>query len=57
MFFPQQRTIADLPDREFFFNVVNTTDLQYISALIKHAHSLRFGNKDSNANKNMIEVN
>ncbi len=25
-FLPQQRTVADLPDREFFFNVVNTTD-------------------------------
>ena len=55
-FFPQQRTVADLPDREFFFNVVNTTDPHYITALIKHAHSLRFGNKDPNANKNIIEV-
>ena len=55
-FFPQQRTIADLPEREFFFNVVNTADPHYISALIKHAHSLRFGDKDPNSNKNIIEI-
>jgi hypothetical protein len=55
-FFPQQRTVADLPEREFFFNVVNTADPQYVSALIKHAHSLRFGDKDPNSNKNIIEV-
>jgi hypothetical protein len=55
-FFPQQRTAADLPDREFFFNVVNTTDPHYVSALIKHAHSLRFGSKDPSTNKNIIEV-
>ena len=37
-FFPDQRTKADLPDREYFFNIVNTSDPDYLSALIKHAH-------------------
>ena len=31
-FFPEQRTKADLPDRQFFFNVVNTFDPDYLVA-------------------------
>ena len=56
-FFPDQRTKADLPDREFFFNVVNTSDPDYLSALIKHAHEQRFGAKNPQDNPNVIEVN
>ena len=37
-FIPEQRTKADLPDREYFFNIVNTSDPEYLSVLIKHAH-------------------
>jgi hypothetical protein len=56
-FFPDQRTKADLPDREFFFNIVNTSDPDYLSALIKHAHEQRFGAKNPQDNPNVIEVN
>ena len=37
-FFPEQRTKADLPDREYFFNIVNTSDPEYLTVLFKHAH-------------------
>ena len=37
-FFSEQRTKADLPDREYFFKIVNTSDPDYLLALIKHAH-------------------
>ena len=56
-FFPEQRTKADLPDRQFFFNVVNTSDPDYLAALIKHAHDLRFGAKNPQDNPSTIEVN
>ena len=56
-FFPEQRTKADLPDRQFFFNVVNTSDPDYHAALIKHAHDLRFGGKNPQDNPTTIEVN
>jgi len=56
-FFPEQRTKADLPDRQFFFNVVNTSDPDYLAALLKHAHDLRFGAKNPQDNPTTIEVN
>ena len=56
-FFPDQRTKADLPDRQFFFNVVNTSDPDYLAAPIKHAHDLRFGAKNPQDNPSTIEVN
>jgi hypothetical protein len=43
--FPEQKTPADLPDREYFFNIINTTDHEYLDALIKHAQQLRFAGK------------
>ena len=42
-FFPEQKTPANRPDREFFFNIINTADPDYLSALIRHAQGLRFG--------------
>ena len=56
-FFPEQRTKADLPDRQFFFNVVKTTDPDYLAALLKHAHNLRFGAKNLQDYPTTIEVN
>ena len=56
-FLPEQRTRADLPDRQFFFNVVITTDPDYLAALLKHAHNLRFGAKNPQDNPTTIEVN
>ena len=43
--FAEQKTPADLPDREYFFNIINTTDHGYLEALIKHAQQLRFAGK------------
>jgi hypothetical protein len=55
-FFPDQRTPSDLPDREFFFNVINTVEPDYLAALIKHAQNQRFENKVPDENPNIIEV-
>ena len=56
-FFPEQRIKADLPYRRFYFNVVNTSDPDYLAALLKHAHDLRFGAKNPQDNPTTIEVN
>lgn len=56
-FFQDQKTLADLPDREFFFNVLNTIEPEYLSALIRHAQSLRFNNLAKDENPNIIQIN
>ena len=43
-FFPEQQTPADLPDREYFFSVINTIEPEYLNALIRHAQNQRFAN-------------
>jgi len=55
-FFPEQKTHADLPDHEFFFNIINTTEPEYLAALIKHAHDVRLRAKNPQDNPNTIEV-
>jgi hypothetical protein len=56
-FFPEQKTPANRPDREFFFNIINTADPDYLSALIRHAQGLRFGSGAPSKDDNIIEVN
>ena len=55
-FFPEQRTKADLPNRQFFFNVVNISDPDYLTTLLKHGHELRFCAKNLQDNPTTIEV-
>ena len=45
-FFPDQKTKNDLPDREYFFNIINTVEPEYLSAIIRHAQNIRFANND-----------
>jgi hypothetical protein len=37
--------------------VVNTSDPDYLAALLKHAHDLRFGAKNPQENPTTIELN
>ena len=37
--FPDQRSPADLPDRDYFFGVLNTKESDYLSNLIMHAQA------------------
>jgi hypothetical protein len=41
-FFPDKLPKGRLPDRDYFFNVLNTIREEYVQALIKHAHVQRF---------------
>jgi len=56
-FFPEQKTPANRPDREFFFNILNTVDPDYLSALIRHAQGLRHGTGAPSKQDNIIVVN
>ena len=56
-FFPEQKTAADLPDREYFFNIINTSDHGYLDAILKHAQQIRLAGKQPQDNENFIEVN
>jgi hypothetical protein len=56
MFFPPQQTPSDVPDREYFFNVINTIDPEYLNSLIRHAQNQRFANQKPDENPNVIEV-
>jgi hypothetical protein len=40
-FFPDQKTPANRADRDFFFNIINMVDRDYLSALIRHVKGLR----------------
>jgi len=55
-FFTEQRTSSDLPDREYFFNVINTVEPDYLASLVKHAQNQRFNNMAPDENPNIIEV-
>ncbi len=55
-FFPEQKTPSDLPDREYFFTIINTVEPDYLSQLIKHAQNQRFNNMVPDENPNVIEV-
>jgi hypothetical protein len=54
--FPQYQTKAYLPGCIYFYNVINSADLDYISKLIKHAQNLRFGDERPWKENNDIEI-
>ena len=55
-FFPPQQTPSDLPDRDYFFSVVNTVDPDYLTSLIRHAQNQRFANTQPDQKPNVMEV-
>ena len=38
-YFPDKLPKGRLPNRDYFFNVMNTVNTEYVSALIKHANA------------------
>jgi hypothetical protein len=56
-YFPAAPSDKHLPDREYFFNVVNTSEPMYLQSLIRHAQNLRFANQNPDAKDERIEVN
>lgn len=56
IYFPNDFGDKNLPPREFFFNIINTAQPDYLAALIKHAHTLRFTSEKEEQKKELIEV-
>jgi hypothetical protein len=40
--FPDKLSKGRLPDRSYFFNVMNTLNGEYVKKLIEHANNARF---------------
>ena len=48
-YFPTAPSDKHFPDREYLFNVLNTSEPMYVQSLIKHAQALRFAKQDPDA--------
>ena len=41
MYFPRKLPKGRLPDREYFFNVLNTLNHEYVNSVVQHANEMR----------------
>lgn len=56
MFFPDKLPKGRLPDREYFWNIVNTLNEPYVAQLLKHANALRNDAKKQGEADHVVEV-
>ena len=54
--FPTKMAKGRLPDREYFFNVLNTFQTDYVQQLIRHANSQRNAAEGEARAKEVIEI-
>ncbi len=55
-FFPNKLPKGRLPDRDYFWNVVNTLNEPYVTQLLKHANELRNDAKKQGEADRVVEV-
>ena len=55
-FFPDAYSKGRLPDRAYFFNVMNTVEGEYLQGLIKHAHEMRNAGADKDQEYAQIKI-
>ena len=55
-FFADHKEGRKLPSREYFFNVLNTVQPNYVSKIVKHAQSVRFDKTNKEDAKETIEM-
>jgi hypothetical protein len=55
-YFPDRYPRGRLPDRAYFFNVMNTVEHDYLQRLIKHANEMRNGAADERAEHCQIKI-
>ena len=55
-FFPDRLPKGRLPDRDYFFNIMNTVNPDYTSQLIKHANEQRHSVENERQALQAIEV-
>ena len=56
LYFPSKLSKNKVPDREYFFNVLNTFQNDYITQLIKHAHEQRNSSQAESREHQTIEI-
>jgi hypothetical protein len=56
LYFPSKLSKNKVPDREYFFNVLNTFQNDYITQLIKHAHEQRNSSQAESREQQTIEI-
>ena len=55
-YFPSKLPEGRLPDRDYFWNVLNTVNEPYVSQLIKHANELRMTASKEKEAQEVIQV-
>lgn len=55
-YFPKKLAKGRVPDREYFFNLVNTFQPSYLQQIVKHAHSQRNSAEAEAMEKQVIEI-
>jgi len=56
VYLPDRAPDGRLPERKFFWNILNTVDSHYVGKLIEHAQAQRMTAKQDGPDKNTIEV-
>jgi hypothetical protein len=56
LYFPSKLSKNKVPEREYFFNVLNTFQNDYITQLIKHAHEQRNSSQAESREQQTIEI-
>ena len=56
MFLPDKYPKGHPPDREYFFNVLNTLNPEYVANIIKHANGMRNIAEQQDDTKECIEI-
>ena len=55
-FFPDKLAKGHLPDREYFFNILNTLYPDYVKRIIQHANQVRNQVTENAEQRDSIEI-
>ena len=56
VYMPDPSPDGRLPDRQYFWNVLNTVNSDYVSQLVQHATNLRMTAQQDGEDKDTIEI-
>ena len=56
MYMPDSTPDGRLPDRNYFWNVLNTVQTQYVTNILKHANEQRMSAKSEAQKEEMIDI-
>ena len=56
VYFPRKLPKGRLPDRDYFFNILNTLNHEYVDKLVQHANEMRNTAADKDRSDQYVEV-